>query len=201
MTTTLQPATTTARRFTRRPLTVLATLLMAGTLAAGIGVGSGTASAYSQVGATGYPGSVSTPFIWGSWDFNAGNSVLFPWRTVTESTAYARYDQYVCVQMDLVYSSASKYWVNYASRTNCAWIPAAATSVNVNGTQYTGLPGLNSFIYAGNVKVTWRLSNGAVIGTRTLDYNATGDYRCSTINCFVGMTTWGGGAYLSFPSL
>jgi hypothetical protein len=39
-----------------------------------------------------------------------------------------------------------------------------------------------------------------VIGSRLIDYNATKDYRCVG-DCLVGMTRWGGGAYVTFPNM
>jgi hypothetical protein len=191
-------AGTTTRRVARRPLALLLGFLMVAGAALGF---SNAASAYTQVNAGGYPGAVGTPRIYGSWTGMGGNVATFPYRTVTESKRYAAYDQYVCVKMQLVYSSDGQPWMDFGTHTNCAWIKAAATSAIVNGVNFTGLMGLNSFIYSGNVQITWRLSTGRLIGYRTLDYNATGDYGCTTINCRVGMTTWGGGAFLTFPSL
>ena len=60
--------------------------------------------------------------------------------------------------------------------------------------------------YAGNVEVTWsvktRLSNGSIgwarVGSKVYDYGAMSDYACATNWCQIGMTSWGGGAYILF---
>ena len=161
--------------------------------------GASSASAYQVVNSTGYPGAAATPLTYAAWTGFATGSVTVPYRAVTESKPYAAYNQYVCVTAQLVEASGAG-WIESSSSRSCAWIMAAATQVNVNGAAFTGLMGLNTLIYAVNVQITWQLSNGALIGTRTYDYNAAGDYRCTTIHCKVATTTWGGGAFVEFDN-
>jgi len=187
----LQP-TTTATAPRRRRRLVGADLAVIAVFAALL-AGAGPASAYT-LSSYGYPGSTSTPATWASWTSYGTGQVLVPWRQVTESPRYANYAQYVCVQANYEEASGGG-WIDADSQTHCAWIPAASTSANVNGAVFDAM-GFNSFIYSVNVVVTWRLSNGALVGQRTYDYNALGDYRCSTAHCRVGMTTWGGGAFV-----
>jgi hypothetical protein len=169
----------------------------AATLTLALCITAAPASAYTLYG-SGYPGTVGAPFTFGYSTGYGTGAILVPDRVVTESTAYGRYDQYVCVTMNRVASSGAKFWTTAETIRNCAWIPAASTSVTVKGAWFNNLVGMNLAIYAVNVVVTWQLSNGYQVGTRTLDYNQVGDYNCQTAYCGIGMTTWGGGAYLTF---
>lgn len=154
------------------------------------------ASAMSIYGNWGYPGTTSLPYTHAGWTAMGTGVMTVPWRTVYESPQYARYDQWVCVTANAVRSSAGMAWEAAGSSTSCAWIPAAGTSASVNGA-YFDMMGFNSFMYSANVVVTWKLSNNAVIGTRTYDYNRVSDFLCTTSKCSVQMTQWGGGAGIS----
>ena len=72
-----------------------------------------------------------------------------------------------------------------------------ARAISGTSMDFVNAVGLGMMIYSGNVVVTWQLSNGRVIGTRTYDYNQLNDYRCTSSYCGIGMTTWGG-AYINF---
>jgi hypothetical protein len=183
-----------------RPAIVRRSLVLAGILMAMLSMllgGASSASAVTISAQSGYPGSATLVATYGASTGFASAKITVPWRNVTESTKYANYDQYVCVRPRLFESSGGR-WIQSATASNCAWIPARSTSVNVAGADFTNVFGLNTFIYSVDVQVTWQLSNGAVIGSRTYDYNATGDYRCSTVHCKIANTTWGGGAFLEF---
>jgi len=155
------------------------------------------ASAYSIYN-SGYPGKAQTPFTYGYSTFFNTATIVAPYRWVTESAAYAQYDQYVCVTVNLMTASGARYWLDDSSQTDCQWIPAAMGSVPVTGAQFDNLLGGNVAAYSVNVVVTWQLSNGEQIGSSTFDYDQASDYRCQTAYCMVKTTTWGGGAYLTF---
>ena len=178
----------TPRRALRRSLVAA----VAGTVA-GVTLTVAPASAYSTYGVTGYPGQASTPYTYAGWTAMGTGVMTVNWRTVYESPQYAKYDQWVCVTANAVRSSAGRAWEAAGSSTRLRMDPGAATSATVNGAAFDML-GFNSFIYSANVVVTWKLSNNAVIGTRTYDYNQVNDFRCTTAKCSVNMTTWGGGA-------
>jgi hypothetical protein len=78
-----------------------------------------------------------TPFIYGTWTGYGSGTVTFPWRTVTKSATYGAYDQYVCVRMNLEVGGGATYWLDSATRTNCAWISAAQSSLAINGVDFT----------------------------------------------------------------
>ena len=180
----------------RRRLAAALTLLGA-TVATLLGMQS-SASAYSLAYNWGRPGYTTTPFTYAASTGYGGGTVTVPYRTVYESSYYGASWQYVCVTANLETASGATFWTDYSSSKHCAWISPSATSVVVNGADFTNLLGMNMAIYSVNIDVTWQLSSGAYIGERIYDYNATGDYRCSTAYCGVGSTTWGGGAYVTF---
>ena len=155
------------------------------------------AAAYTII-SSGYPGAVGAPATQAYSTSYGTGALLTPDRSISESAAYARSDQYVCVTMNLVSASGTPYWMQENAVRNCAWIRAAYSSTTVRGAWFNDLLGMNLAIYSVNVVVTWQLSNGSVIGKRTLDYNQPGDYQCQTAYCAVKMTMWGGGAYVTF---
>jgi hypothetical protein len=72
--------------------------LVATVLAAAIGLFAATSASAYSVSSSGSPGVTSTPFTYGDYDaWTRGSTITVNWRTVYESTAYSRYDQYVCV--------------------------------------------------------------------------------------------------------
>ena len=156
------------------------------------------ASAYTST-STGSPGTTTTPFTYGTWGPMSTGKITVPYRTVYESAAYRNYDQTVCVTPRLWSIKMASFgspasWVFQNKVTNCATIPAASTAAVVNGVDFT-----NPLFYTGysvDVVVTWSLSNGAVIGTRTYDYSHANDYRCTNAGCSIGTTNWGGGAFM-----
>ena len=158
---------------------------------------SAPASSYSLSG-TGAPGGTTTPFTYanyGVW----GSTITVPWRTVYESPSFRAYDQYVCVTPRLwtiQYGTFPK-WVQTNSSRSCAWIAGAASSVNVNGADFSAVP-YNG--YSVDILVTWQLANGQQIGSQVYDYNVANDYRCNVASprCVIGTTGWGGGAYVQF---
>ena len=198
LTTTAVDATASApgRRRPRRRLAAALTLFGA-TLATLLGMQT-SASAYSLAYNYGHPGSTTTPFTYAASTGYGTGQITVPWRTVYESPYYSASWQYVCVTANLETASGATFWTDYSSSKHCAWISPSASSVAVNGADFTNLLGMNVAIYSVNVDVTWQLSNGTYIGERIYDYNSTADYRCSTSYCAVGNTTWGGGAYVTF---
>lgn len=185
------------RRLNRR--VAIATLGLA-VAAGGVVAGQSAASAYTST-SRGSPGTTTTPFTWGTWGPNFNSTITVPYRTVYESPAYATYAQTVCVTPRLyaiawatAYSPAT--WVLRAQTTNCATIPARSSSTTVNGFDFYGsiVPGRG---YGVDIRVQWKV-NGTVVGTRTYDYSQVNDYRCANAGCMIGLTKWGGGAFMQF---
>lgn len=158
-----------------------------------LGVGAQAASAYTVVGSSGSPGTVSTPYADASYASYASGTIATNARTAYESPGYRNYDQYVCITARLWklnnYGAGSQAWAKANETRRCAWIRAAASSVGIGGTNFTGL--VPYFGYGVDFAVTWQLSNGTVIGRRTYDYTATGDYRCLTGKCYKDNSTIG----------
>jgi hypothetical protein len=159
---------------------------------------SAPASSYSVKG-TGSPGTTSTPFTFGTFD-PWGSKITVPWRWVHESPAFRGYDQRVCVTPRLwtIRQGIFPRWALSTSRTSCASIPAASSSVKVDGADFTSIIPYSG--YSVDIRVTWQLANGRLIGTRTYDYRDLADYRCNVgaPRCIVEMTNWGGGAFMMF---
>ena len=123
-------------------------------IAATTALGSATpAAAFTVLNASGYPGTSTVPVIAGQAytrtdSSGAYGAVTFPWRTVSESPAYAAYDQQVCVTFNLVMNGGNYNalvqtpgWYLARSGERCAVIPAASSSVIVYGATYDGLTG------------------------------------------------------------
>jgi hypothetical protein len=141
---------------------------------------------------TGSVGAMTTPRIVGTTIDSMTGSVVFPSRTIWKSPSYRNYNQWVCVRYEVVYAAAgTASWQRWAIRRDCGWISGSQTAINFPAVQFQALT--NPWMFAGNVTVTWQLSNGYNAGTKVLDYNQTGDYLCT--NCWVA-SSYSLGAYL-----
>jgi hypothetical protein len=143
-------------------------------------------------GGTGYPGTMGTPRSeatmvcndwWNGICTNNVPAVTTPGRYLYESSAYAGYWQRVCVTTTFLYAPAPRsYWTVLDKATDCTSISGSATRAWHPG---RNLPledlALTQGYFATNHKVTWNLSNGTVVGTRTYGYVHTGDYTCRTL--------------------
>lgn len=164
--------------------------LVAGLAIGALGASAGSAAAYAP-SYWGYPGAVATPRIIGTTIDSVSGQVNFPSRTIWKSSRYAGYNQQACITYSVVYSgtSYSTSWSPYASKTVCGWISSSG-STNFPG---FGVPvWAGAFIYSGNVKIQWFLSNGALVGQTILDYNNVNDYSC---NCTIA-SSYSLGAYM-----
>ncbi len=128
-------------------------------------------------------------------------------RNAKESPAYAGYAQKICFTSKLwriVPTPNAKgypYWALTDSNSRCGTITAAQTSINDGGNVFPSsniIPGRG---YSVTVDVSWQLTNGTVIGRMNLDYDLAADYSCTSANCYVGNTQWGGGAFIAFPNM
>jgi hypothetical protein len=123
--------------------------------------------------------------------------------TAGAAPAYTGYWQKVCITKRLwqiVFTAAGSggqpFWKQVASSQACAWVTG-------NGMTYddaVSFPAGYQKGYSVSIDVTWRLSNGYLIGSKTVDFDAVRDYRCVNGNCTTGVTNWGGGAFVLFPS-
>jgi hypothetical protein len=152
-----------------------------------------------SAGGTGSSGSADVPKaqVFADW---SGAKLASPYRTVTEASSYRNYDQYVCVTTRLFRLKNGPYqqsWVYERQATNCAWIRAAQSSVVVQGQGFTNL--LLTQAYRIDVRFSWQLSNGYVLGTSWVDYDRAADYRCMTPpRCTPIDTSVGGAIYINF---
>jgi hypothetical protein len=149
----------------------------------------GIASAYTYTN-WGSPGYVSTPRITGQTLDSVTGEVTFPARTVYKSSAYAGYQQKVCVTYFLRYTmTPSTSWTAYANGRTCKTL-TTNNSTTIGGL-YWDVDSL--FIWGGNVMVQWYLSNGTMIAQTVQYYNQTSDYWCSS--CYISSSN-SLGAYL-----
>jgi len=192
--------------FTRKAFLVAA--VAAGALAAT----AAPAGAYSIAYTYGYPGYVQTPWILGHASTATGAAaVYFPSQTIGKSTAYSGYNQYVCVVRHLEYAFATSLdntaptWADLDSARSCTWISGSATYANF--ADWARQVPLDSVIlgtgaywvhtvYSGWIDVTWQLGNGSYIARKQFNYNAVGDYRCTSSSDWCSIRTLGGEAFL-----
>lgn len=155
---------------------------------------------------SGSVGSVTLPQTVGYY-YAFNPSITVGARNAKESPAYAAYAQKVCFTSKLwqiVPTPNAKgypYWTQTDSHTRCGTITAAQTSINDGGNVFPSSDIFPGRGYSVTVDVTWQLTNGSVIGRMHLDYDLAADYACSSANCRIGTTTWGGGAFISFPNM
>ena len=186
--------TTTRRRIAAIAVAVAATFAAA----------PGPADAYTTSG-SGYTGSVGVPVT------DAAGSTYSPalvvnGRSIGKVAAYSGYNQYVTIATNLwvlVQTPNSRgypYWAKVDGSVQTGWISGGQTSIWDGGTAF----GSNRIVtyrgYSVTVSVTWQLSNGTVIGRRTIDYEHQGDYRVLNGLWRSGTTNWGGGAYLMYTA-
>lgn len=169
------------------------TLLVATTVTGALAATGAPTAAYTPSGG-GYPGNLATPRTVGTYIDSTTGSIFYPTRTVTKSARYAAYDQWVCIQYNVVYAVVpATSWQVYRNARTCGWISAGAASRVFPGARFTVIT--DPFIFSGYIQITWQLSNGALVGWRTLDYNQVGDYTC--YGCQIPWT-YSLGAYLLF---
>lgn len=156
-----------------------------------LGIGAQAASAYTTTPSGASPGTATVPVTNASYASYASGTLTTNARTIYESPGYRNYDQYVCLTARLWKLNAPRpqSWSKVNERRECAWIPAASSAVNIRGTNFPGL--IPYFGYSVDIDITWQLSNGALLGRRNYDYNATGDYRCLTAKCYPGNSSVG----------
>ncbi len=166
----------------RRRLVKLAaaTLAVAATVA---GVSTETASAVS-VTKNGCVGKVQVPVIKG-YNYGAASygapTFVFPTRFVWRSTCYSKRTQVVTVRYRLWgYMRNTQGWQKRVEVTRSARVRPGYGAWIRELTGYSP----NADI-SGDVLVKWKLTNGRLIGSKYLNYNAIGDYRCVTVRCGV----------------
>ena len=128
----------------------------------------------------GSPGGQEIPTAWGVTTSDVFAPYVFQHAfDVYRSPSYSNYAQTICVtqrwwQKDLTSPYNPAYF--YTSRTKC---------FTAQPGQYVVIPqwAVGAHIgygYSADMKVTWKLSNGYVIGSRYVDYDQTGtvDYGC-----------------------
>jgi hypothetical protein len=152
-----------------------------------------------------YPGSTTVPKAsldpgdgWGITEAYLSSNA----RTIYESPAYARYDQYVCI-VHRVWKYVPA-WMNHDgghwtivgnSGTQCGWIRAANTSIWDGGYSFPIQTDTLDQKLTVDVVVTWRLANGSLLGSKNYAYNTLADYHCN-VPCGYGYE--GAIAYLTF---
>ena len=163
-------------------------------------VAAAPAGAVTTTVSKGVPGKAARPPVYGTYGANGNAVITVPWRRVTESRRYARYDQWVCVTPRLYHAYTPDWgtpdWVLDAKSTSCAWIAAGARYADIDGVDFTGPIGL--FGYGVDVAVTWSLSDGTVIGKRVYDYDQQSDYVCQSGGCYTGDGVLGGFVMFDF---
>lgn len=179
----------------RRTVTVLAaiTVMAIGSVAIAPSAGAFQASGSGTTGSTTIALRAQALAGW------EGGTLSSPFRTVTESSLYRNYDQYVCVTTRLFILKNGPYaqsWSYQRQATSCAWIPAAASYTSIAGQAFTGL--LPTQAYSIDVTMTWRLSNGYTLGTMNVDYDRAADYQCLNNRCTAITTSVGGGVYINY---
>jgi hypothetical protein len=142
------------------------------------GVSTGNATAFS-VSPTGCPGSVQVPTTNGYFNYGAPQIEL-PQRFVWRSPCYSNYQQNISVRYRVWGFVRGTGWVLKSSVTRSA-------TAGSTGAWITGLSGASpSADVSVDVLVEWRLTNGYLVGSKYVNYNAIGDYRCmSALNCGV----------------
>lgn len=151
----------------------VAIVAVAGSVA---GVSTGTAEAYSVTNSN-CPGGIQVPRTNG---YNGGApSFEFPQRFAWRSPCYSSYTQVISVHYLLWGYVSGTGWVKQVSTTRTATV-----SPGFEGAWIMGQSGsARSADISAGVLVEWRLTNGALIGSQYVNYNALGDYRCATGGC------------------
>ena len=141
------------------------------------GVSTGTAAAYSVTN-SGCPGGIQVPRTNG-YNYGGYPSFDFPQRFAWRSSCYSAYTQVISVRYRLWGYVRGTGWVERSSVTRTATVAPGP-----EGAWIMGLSGASpaADISAG-VTVEWRLTNGYLIGSQYVNYNAIGDYRCATGGC------------------
>jgi hypothetical protein len=142
----------------------------------------------------GYPGGTTTPRIQGHEINTDFGRITFPARTVSKSSAYAAYNQKVCVSYNVVYSQTT-YATSWSPKSSVQWCGWLTTNNTLTVPQWYDTV-YTFFIYSGNVRFDWYLSNGVRIGTTVQDFNYVGDYSC-TNGCLIASSN-ALGAYILF---
>lgn len=185
-----------------RSARIIAEGLMA-LLCIGIVLPAGSASASTTTSSRGYPGATSLAPAYGGWSGGAytGSAYINAGAgTAYRSRAYKAYDQYVCATTRLYQlmnnANGTSTWTRVSLGKACGWIRSGQSYINLstntfwNPDQWIG--------YGVDVRLTWQLSNGSVIGSRTVDFDSTSDYQCGVSSCSVGYNSNGAGAFIAF---
>jgi hypothetical protein len=136
------------------------------------GPSAGSAAAYSQTNSR-CPGTVQVPTTNG-YNNPIGASFEFPQRVAWRSPCYSAYNQVINIRYRLWgYDPPTHQWVNFNSTWRTATAPPgyAVWLLGWGG----GSPYAN---ISADVLVEWRLTNGYLIGSSYLNYDAIGDYFC-----------------------
>lgn len=160
---------------------MLAKLAVAIVAAAGIsaGVSTGNADAFSVPTSTLCPGTIQVPATKGYVNYGAF-SIQFPDRYAWRSPCYPNYQQVISVTYRVFGFQRGTGWVLRSSTTR-------TSNADSTGAWIAGLfiPTPNADISV-DVIVEWKLSNGVLIGSKRVDYDAIGDYACmNLLNCGV----------------
>jgi len=128
-----------------------------------------------------YPGSATAPATVVYVD-----RFVFQGRRVYESPAYGAQWQYVCATYNLWRLSSLDGPLVTDSAHNCQWISPSQTALNVSSWS-ANTRCLNLCLsgpFRAQVFVTWQLSNGTYLGTRTYNYIYDRDYICQASSCY-----------------
>jgi hypothetical protein len=183
----LETSTAKASRMIARLLTAM---LVAATLLAAVGAGrAGAMTAKTSL----CPGSVEAPTING-YQSLSGPYFEFPKRIAWRSPCYSAYTQIISLRYRLFRKNLQTgQWGDPISTVRRGSVSPSYSGLSAGA--WSGLaPGSN---ISGDVLVEWRLTNGALIGSTYIDYDATSDYRClTTLGCgvysdpIVGAALW-----------
>lgn len=159
-----------------------------------LAVGAPSASAQTVITTGSYPGSTTSALTYATYYLNGGSVITTGPRTIFPNQTYRNYDQNVCInarlwQLNTPGGGRQSWALIQQSGYRCTTIRAGTVGYNDYGTAFRPPLPLNG--YSTDVQVVWRLMNGAVLGTRTYDQNATSDYRCTNANCWVQNSTIG----------
>ena len=166
MSSSLHSAQKVLTQFTR-PLAMLALVVVSAALAAGVGASPANAFTASN---SGCPGTVQVPQTRGYYGLQE-----FPQRFAWRSACYANYTQVIKIRyrtwgFNLVtrrWEFAGELWREARSEPGSAgaWLQG-----------FNGLPRYANVSV--DVLVEWRLTNGYLVGSTYVDYNAVSDYVC-----------------------
>jgi hypothetical protein len=187
-----------AQRRARRLIAIIGTLIVFAVLGAALGMGAGSADAYVVHKSGAYPGSATIPAVLVTGprssctatgctiDLSKGYFTNQA-RRVNENPTYASSWQWVCVTHRLwqyhsrTFTTEPSWTIAKRSTASCGYISPSATSINTPAYSFA-IDSLDSNMYATDVKITWQLPSGYLLGTKIYDYNAASDYSIDYAN-------------------